>query len=100
MIQMAQRPDPATTIQQLTIEVANAYKIASDRAEFQIQTLVQERQTMVRQLEQEKNLSKSLRTEVSDLQKQVEQLQAQLGAVQLTTNPQSVNAEDNVEDIS
>jgi len=73
---MTQRPDPNSTIQQLTVEVANAYKIASDRAEYQIQMLA-------RQLEQERVTVKSLRGETADLQKQVEKLQAQLSAMQL-----------------
>jgi hypothetical protein len=83
---MAQRPDPSATIQQLTVEVANAYKIASDRAEFQIQTLNQERQALVRQLETERNNNK----------KQVEQLQAQLGALQLQLDSRSGDPSDNV----
>ena len=93
---MTQRPDPASTISQLTIEVANAYKIASDRAEFQIQTLNQERQALARQIEVERNNNKSLRGEVAEFQKQVEQLQAQLGALQLQLDSKSGDPSDNV----
>ena len=70
-------------IQQLTIEVANAYKIASDRAEFQIQTLNQERSALLKQVEAERNTNKSLRVDVAELQKQIDQLHSQLGALQL-----------------
>lgn len=93
---MAQRPDPANTIQQLTVEVANAYKIASDRAEFQIQTLNNDRQALARQVETERNNNKSLRGEVAEFQKQVEQLQAQLGALQLQLDAKSGDPTDNV----
>jgi chromosome segregation ATPase len=93
---MAQRPDPNTTIQQLTVEVANAYKIASDRAEYQIQSINQERQALARQLEQERATSKSLRAESVEFQKQVEQLQAQLGALQLQLDSRSSAPGDNV----
>ncbi len=93
---MAQRPDPTNTIQQLTVEVANAYKIASDRAEYQIQSLNQERQALARQLEQERATIKSLRAESAEFQKQVEQLQAQLGALQLQLDSRSSDASDNV----
>jgi hypothetical protein len=63
-----------TAVQNLTLEVANAYKTASDRAEVVIQLLNSERLTLQHQLEQSKKAEASLQKELLKLQQQLDRM--------------------------
>ena len=82
---------------QLTIEIANAYKIASDRAEIIIQSLGSDRQILTRQVEQAKKTETSLRQDVTELQQQCANLQAQLGGLQITIDRQALDNVDTID---
>jgi hypothetical protein len=97
MSPMAQpKPDQSATVQQLALEVANAYKVASERSDVIIQTLTNDRQTLLKQLEQKNKVEVSLRSDVADLQNQIAALHAQLGALQLQLDQAKPAAGDNV----
>lgn len=79
----------STAVQQLTAEVAQAYKVASERAEFQIRVISNEREILTQQLANMKKQETAFRTELTEVR-------AQLAALSEKNTPSVTEITDNV----